>query len=138
MYFFVFLNFCFYCFFGRNLLQTFLKHNYTKIDWLKPLKLKIWIFIWINWKNTFYIGFVHEITFLSNFGLDEFFSKGRGDKTVRAGVTNLVSKVARYLKEKSHETSRRELVAVRRYCAKRRGGDGGFRPPTPSLIRVKD
>ena len=93
-----------------------------KINKVQPLKVKIWISILINWKNTIYIGFVHKITFWSNFWVDKFFSKRRGFKTVYAGVTNLVLKVARHLKEKSREMSRREHFALRNNRAKRWGG----------------
>ena len=90
--------------------------------------------LWINWKNTICIGFVHKITKFSDFGVDNFFLKGRGLKTVCAGATNLVSKVARYLKEKSPETSRRELFALRIYRVKRRGGADSAPPPPPGLL----
>ena len=60
--------------------------------------------------------------------------KGRGFVTVRAVTANLVSKDARDFKEKSHETARRDLLALRTYRAKRLGGR--ILPP-PSLYRVK-
>ena len=57
-----------------------------------------------------------------NFGLTCVHEKGRG--------ANMVSKDARDFTEKSHETARRDLLALRTYRAKRLG----FRP---SLFRVK-
>ena len=135
MYFIVLLNFLcislffqlfvFVVFFVKICRRNFLKHNQAKINHFQLLKVKILIFIWINCKNTIYIGFVHKIKFLSSFWVDEFFSKGRGFGTVCPGATNLVSKVARYLKEKSHKMSRREHLAMRNNHSKRRGG-GSF------------
>ena len=51
-------------------------------------------------KKRLCIGFVHKITFWNILGVEDFLLKGRGFKTVRAGGTNLASKVMRYLKEK--------------------------------------
>ena len=48
-------------------------------------------------------------------------------------TANLVSKDARDFKEKSHETARRDLLALRTSRAKR-GGGGGFRPPPPAFL----
>ena len=70
---------------------------------------------------------------IANFGLTCIPEKGRGFVTVRAVTANLVSKDARDLKEKSHETARRDLLALRTYRAKCLG-EGGIRP---SLFRVK-
>ena len=67
---------------------------------------------------------------LSHFFGDEIFLTGRGSKTVHPGAPNLVSKFARYLKEKSHETSRRRRVALRRYCAH-------YGPPPPGKVGLK-
>ena len=61
--------------------------------------------------------------------------KGRGFITVRAVTANLVSKDARDFKEKSHETARRDLLALQTYRAKRLGG-GGFRPP-PAVLGLR-
>ena len=56
-------------------------------------------------------------------------------RTVPPGVTNLVSKCAGNLKEKSHKVLRRELCALQSNRAKCRGG-GLLGPPPPSLFRV--
>ena len=128
-----FCPFVFVVFFIKIRHKHFLKHDYAKINYFQPLKVKILIFMWINWKNTICIGFVHKITFWSNFWVDKTFSKGRGFKTVCPGATNLVSKDARHLKEKSHEMSRREHLALRNNLAKGRGG--GHSGP-PSRVRV--
>ena len=56
-------------------------------------------------------------------------------RTVPPGVTNLVSKCAGNLKEKSHKVSRRELCALQSNRAKCRGG-GPFRPP-PVFLGLK-
>ena len=48
--------------------------------------------------------------------------KLRNFRTVPPGVTNLVSKCAGNLKEKSHKVSRRELCALQSNRAKCRGG----------------
>ena len=61
------------------------------------------------------------------------YKKLRNFITVPPGVTNLVSKCAGNLKEKSHKVSRRELCALQSNRAKCRGGP--FRPPH-SLFRV--
>ena len=100
------MNFLFICFFRpfisffpQNLLLIFLKHNYPKINELQPLEMKILIFYELR----------NEIcTQNHGFGLDEFFSKGRGIKTACMNLINLVSKVLRYLKEKGNK-----LVALR-------------------------
>ena len=67
-----------------------------------------------------------------NFGLTCVPEKGRGFVMVRAVTANLVSKDARDFKEKSHETARRDLLALWTYRAKRLGG-----ADSPSLFRVK-
>ena len=48
--------------------------------------------------------------------------KGRGFVMVRAVTANLVSKDVRDFEEKSHETARRDLLALRTYRVKRLGG----------------
>ena len=59
---------------------------------------------------------------LANFGLTCVPKKGRGFITVRAVTAYLVSKDARDFKEKSHETARLDLLALRTYRVKRLGG----------------
>ena len=59
---------------------------------------------------------------LSHFGLDRFFENGRGFQSECAVATNLVSKVAQRLKDKSHETPRRYLDALQIYRTKHQGG----------------
>ena len=131
LFFFVFRLCVFDFFFRRNYSRTFLRHNYDKINQFQLIKVKIMIDLRFRSENSIYIHFVHKITFLSNFGVDEIFSKGRGLKTIRAGATNLVSKVARYLKVKTRRTARSENFALRIYRAKRRGG-GLIQPPPHS------
>ena len=65
----------------------------------------------------------------ANFGLTCIPEKGRGFGTLRAVTANLVSKDARDLKEKSHETARRDLLALQTYRAKRLGGGADSAPP---------
>ena len=125
----------FIVFFNGIYCWTNMKHNSAKINWFQPIKVKISLYLWIFSENPIYIDFVHKIMILSHFGRDENFLSGRGLRTERAGATNLVSKVAQRLKEKSHETSRRCLIALRTYCAKRRGG-GWFNPP-PVLLGLR-
>ena len=72
---------------------------------------------------------------LSYFWVDEIFLNGRGSKIVCPGTPNLVSKVARYLKEKSHGILWRHRGALRRYRAKRRGGP--LWPPSPGKIGLR-
>ena len=67
----------------------------------------------------------------ANFGLTCIPEKGRGFVTVRAVTANLVSKNARDFKEKSHETARRDLLALRIYHAKCLGGRN---PPPPAFL----
>ena len=67
------------------------------------------------------------------FGPTCMYKKLRNFRTVPPGVTNLVSKCAGNLKEKSHKVSRRELCALQSNRAKCRGG--GLLGP-PSLFRV--
>ena len=69
------------------------------------------------------------------FGPTCMYKKLRNFRTVPPGGTNLVSKCAGNLKEKSHKVARRELCALQSNRAKCRGGP--FRPPPPSLFRVK-
>ena len=119
-------TFCFcFLFFGGICGRHFLKHNNAKTNSFQPLRVKISIFIWTMWKNSLIcIDFVHKITFWS-----------RNFRTVPPGVTNLVSKCAGNLKEKSHKVSQRELCALQSNHTKCRGGP--LRPPPPSLFRVK-
>ena len=55
--------------------------------------------------------------------------------TAYPGVVNMVSKDAGDSKEKRHETSWCELLALQTYCAKVEGG--GSQAPPPGLVRVK-
>ena len=71
----------------------------------------------------------------ANFGLTCVPEKGRGFVTVHAVTANLVSKDARYFKEKSHETARQDLLALRTYRAKRRGVDSA--PPAFLGLKLK-
>ena len=64
----------------------------------------------------------------ANFGLTCIPEKVRDFVTVRAVTANLVSKDARDFKEKSHETARRDLLALRTYRAKRLGGGADSAP----------
>ena len=79
------------------------------------------------------IGNVHKITKLANFGLTCIPEKGRGFVTVGAVTANLVSKDARDFKEKSHETARRDLLALRTCRAKCLGGANSA-PPPPAFL----
>ena len=67
----------------------------------------------------------------ANFGLACVPEKGRGFVTVRAVTANLVSKDARDFKEKSNETARRDLLALRTYRAKCLGG------PPPAFLGLE-
>ena len=111
-------------------------HNYAKINWFQPINMKIMTYLWIRCKDTICIDFVHKITFLSNFRLDNIFLKGRGLKTASAGATNLVSKVAQDLKVKSQRTARSKNFARRTYSAKCRGG-GHYGPTPPALYGLR-
>ena len=51
---------------------------------------------------------------LANFGLTCVPEKGRGFVTVCTVTANLVSKDEQDFKEKSHETARRDLLALRK------------------------
>ena len=132
MYFFVFLTVCFVVFFGEICGRHFLKHNNAKTNSFLPLRVKISIFIWTMWKNSICIDFVHKVTFWSHFRSDVHVQKLRNFRTVPPGVTNLVSKCAGNLKEKSHKVLRRELCALQSNHAKCRGGP--FRPPPPPVF----
>ena len=79
--------------------------------------------------NLICIDFVHEITFLSDFWLDAFFLNMRNFGTEYPVIANLVSKVARDVKEKSPETPRRELSVFPKYRAKHGGGHNVPPPP---------
>ena len=125
----------FVVFFGEICGRHFLKHNNAKTNSFQPLRVKISIFIWTMWKKSICIDFVHKITFWAIFGPTCMYKKLRNFRTVPPGITNLVSKCAGNLKEKSHKVSRREHCALQSNRAKCRGG-GPFRPP-PSLFRVK-
>ena len=62
--------------------------------------------------------------------------KGRSFVTVRAVTANLVSKDARDFKEKSHETARRDLLALRTYRVKCLGGAESA--PHPAFLGLRD
>ena len=101
--FFCFLTFVLYCFFQCKLSQT----SFSTI--IRP-------------KSTNKSDLKEKI-----FGLTCILEKGHGFVTVNCAVTaNLVSKDARDFKEKSHETARRDLLALRTYRAKRHSA-----PPPP-------
>ena len=63
--------------------------------------------------------------------------KGRGFVMVRAVTANLVSKDARDFKEKSHETARWDLLALRTYRAKCLGGGGVGRIRPPAFLGLR-
>ena len=88
--------------------------------------------------NLICIDFVHEITFLSDFWPDAFFLNMRNFGTAYPVVANLVSKVARDVKEKSHETPRRELFALQKYRAKHGGGGTMCPPPMGIGLRCQE
>ena len=79
-------------------------------------------------KNSICIDFVHKKKkkkkshFGAIFGPTCMYKKLRNFRTVPPGITNLVSKCAGNLKEKSHKVSRRELCALQSNRAKCRGG----------------
>ena len=83
-------------------------------------------------KKLICIDFVHKITFRAIFGPTCMYKKLRKFRTVPPGVTNLVSKCAGNLKEKSHKVSRRELCALQSNRAKCRGG--GLLGPPPVFL----
>ena len=68
------------------------------------------------------------------FGPTCMYIKLRNFRTVPPGVTNLVSKCAGNLKEKSHKVSRQELCALQSNRAKCRGGGGLLGPPPQSFL----
>ena len=87
--------FVFHCFLVGNYSLLLFSQEDTNIKLFQLVLVKILQFMWIYCKIPISIGFVHKTRFLSNFGLDKFFSKGRGFATLHAGALNLVSKVAR-------------------------------------------
>ena len=124
MYFFVFLTCFSMFFFGEICGRHFLKHNNAKTNSFQPLRVKISIFI-MN-----YVKKLNLHWFCVQFGaisvrractksyLTSERTPGRN--------TNMVSKCAGNLKEKSHKVSRRELCTLQSNRAKCRGGS--FRP----------
>ena len=120
-----FRPFVFVVFFSEICGRHFLKHNNAKTNSFQPLRVKISIFIWTMWKNSICIEHFGAI-----FGPTCMYKKLRNFRTVPPGITNLVSKCAGNLKEKSHKVSRRELCVLQSNRAKCRGG-GPFRPPPP-------
>ena len=86
-------------------------------------------------KNQFALILYTKSHFGAIFGPTCMYKKLRNFRTVPPGVTNLVSKSAGNLKEKSHKVSRRKLCALQSNRAKCRGG--GLLGPPPSLFRVK-
>ena len=132
-----FLTFCFCCFFGEICGRHFLKHNNAKTNSFQPLRVKISIFIWTMWKNSICIDFVQKSHFGAIFGPTCMYKKLRNFRTIPPGVTNLVSKCAGNLKEKSHKVSRRELCALQSNRAKCRGGGGAFLAPPPVFLGLR-
>ena len=80
-------------------------------------------------KNQFALILYTKSHFGAIFGPTCMYKKLRNFRTVPPGVTNLVSKCAGNLKEKSHKVSRRELCALQSNHAKCRGGGGLLGPP---------
>ena len=89
-------------------------------------------------KNQFALILYTKSHFRAIFGPTciHLYKKLRNFRTVPPGVTNLVSKCAGNLKEKSHKVSRRELCALPSNRAKCLGG-GPFRPPPPVFLGLK-
>ena len=100
----------------------YFNHKQHKVNSFQPVKIEIINDLWIWSENPICIDFVHEITFLSTFWPDAFFLIMRKFATAYPGAANLVSKVARYLKEKSRGTARRQLFALQIYREKCWGG----------------
>ena len=65
------------------------------------------------------------------------YKKLRNFRTVPPGVTNLVSKCAGNLKEKSHERRVRNFEWYRRTVKKTTGGGGHNGPPPPGKLGSK-
>ena len=133
-----FFNLLFFLgFFGEICGRHFLKHNNAKTNSFQSLRVKISIFIWTMWKKLNLHWFCTQNHILEPFSVRRACTKSyvTSEPTVAPGVTNFVSKCAGNLKEKSHKVSRRELCALQSNRAKCRGGP--FRPPPPSLFRVK-
>ena len=133
-----FLTFCFCVFFRLKFVAGhFLKHNNAKTNSFQPLRVKISIF------NMNYVKKLNLHWFCTQNHILEPFSVRRActksyvtSEPYHPGVTNLVSKCAGNLKEKSHKVSRRELCALQSNRAKCRGG-GPFRPPPPVFLGLK-
>ena len=123
-----FSTFCFCYFFRKIYHTTFFKHNYAKMNWFQPMKVKIIISLWIRWENSICIDFVHKITFLSHFRSDGYFWKSCSVVTVRPIFVKMVSKDARDLKVKSQQAARSENFVRRSGRGKCRGG-GHDGPP---------
>ena len=49
-----FSTFCFCYIFCKIYHRTFFKHNYAKMNWFQPMKVKIIISLWIRWENSIY------------------------------------------------------------------------------------
>ena len=100
-----FLPFVFYCFFDEICWGHFCNHKKHKINSFQPIKAKIIIHLWFLAENTICIGFVHKITFLSNFGVACMYEKSRSVVTVRPIFSKMVLNDARDLKVKSQPTA---------------------------------
>ena len=126
-------TFCFCCFFGEICGRHFLKHNNAKTNSFQPLRVKN-KHIYMNYvkKTQFALILYTKSHFGAIFGPMCMYKKLRNFRTVTPGVTNLVSKCAGNLKEKSHKVSRRELCALQSNRAKCRGG-GLLGPPPQSF-----
>ena len=91
MYFFVFQPFVFVLFFHKIYHRTFFKHNYAKMNWFQPMKVKIIISLWIRWENSICIDFVHKITFWAIFGLMSLYKRSCSVVTVCPIFAKMVS-----------------------------------------------
>ena len=136
---FFFRPFVFVIFFRKIYHRTFFKHNYAKMNWFQPMKVKIIISLWIRWENSICIDFVHKITFLSHFRSDEHVWKvvqrRNGMPDFRE---NGVIWCARLERKKSASSG------VKKFCPaewSRKMSRGGWfnppPPPPPGRFRVK-
>ena len=152
---FSFISYVFYCFVNFLCISLFLRLMYFivflyGIVWVLNIKkyksdfncneskyciLELKMEFWH--KKPFSICFVHKSKKIPNFEPTLDYIMLRNFGTVRPIFPKIAPKVAQDLKEKSHESSRREKKFPQNYRAKRRGG-GRIPPPPPGPFRVND
>ena len=122
----------FLLFFRWNCGRHFLKHNNAKTNSFQPLRVKISIFIWTMWKKLNLHWFCTQNHILEPFSVRRACTKSYVTSEPYPRASQIWCQNVRETWKKKVSFARCRVI-VRNV----EGGGGPFRPPPPSLFRVK-